>query len=152
MTNIWMQLLHMRCRPTVCYERLSSEDVRHAQHTRYINIHKLHPLPEKIGLGRSTDFLHSGTGYVENSRVRSVIDFFCWFHSEFFRTSTARPEKFNHDFSRDFLHSMEYPFYADVCHSANIRCKCYCETQVENSGRRTSGTTFYCKRTANVTK
>jgi len=50
--------------------------LRHAQHARDINIHKLHPLPENIGLSRSTDFLHSGTGYVENSRVRSVIDFF----------------------------------------------------------------------------
>ena len=49
--------------------------LRHAQHTRDINIHKLHPLPEKIGLGRSADFLHSGTGYIENSRVRSMIDF-----------------------------------------------------------------------------
>jgi len=34
----------------------------HAQHARDKNIHKLHPLPEKkIGLGRSADFLHSGT-------------------------------------------------------------------------------------------
>ena len=32
--------------------------LRHAQHARFINIHKLHPLPEKIGLG-SADFLHS---------------------------------------------------------------------------------------------
>jgi len=37
--------------------------LRHAQHTRDINIHKLHTLPEKIGLG-SADFLHSGTGYI----------------------------------------------------------------------------------------
>ena len=49
--------------------------LRHAQHARYINIHKLHPLPEKIGLGRSADFLHSGTANIENSRVRSMIDF-----------------------------------------------------------------------------
>jgi len=51
--------------------------LRHAQHARDINIHMLHPLPEKkIGLGRSADFLHSGTGYIENSRVRrSMIDF-----------------------------------------------------------------------------
>jgi len=35
--------------------------LRHAQHARDINIHKLHPLPEKNGLGRSVDFLHSGT-------------------------------------------------------------------------------------------
>ena len=33
--------------------------LRHAQHARDINIHKLHPLPEKIGLGRSAEFLHS---------------------------------------------------------------------------------------------
>jgi len=39
--------------------------LRHARHARYISIHKLHPLPEKIGLGRSADFLHSGTGYIE---------------------------------------------------------------------------------------
>ena len=49
--------------------------LRHAQHVRDINIHKLHPLPEKIGLGRSSDFPHSGIGYIENSRVRSMIDF-----------------------------------------------------------------------------
>jgi len=36
--------------------------LRHAQLARDINIHKLHQLPEKIGLGRSADFLHSGTG------------------------------------------------------------------------------------------
>jgi len=34
--------------------------LRHAQHALGINIHKFHPLPEKIGLG-SVDFLHSGT-------------------------------------------------------------------------------------------
>jgi len=34
--------------------------LRHIQHARDINIHKLHPLPEKIGLG-SADFLQSGT-------------------------------------------------------------------------------------------
>jgi len=79
--------------------------LRHAQHVRYINIHKLHPLPEKIGLGRSADFLHSGTGYIENSRARSMIDFFGRFQPEFFRTSTVRSEKFNHDFNHDFLHS-----------------------------------------------
>jgi len=37
--------------------------LRHAQQASDINIHKLHPLPEKIGLG-SADFLHSGTGCV----------------------------------------------------------------------------------------
>ena len=50
--------------------------LRHAQHVRDINIHKLHPLTEKnrLGrrLGRCADFLHSGTGYIENSRVRSL--------------------------------------------------------------------------------
>ena len=35
--------------------------LRHAQHVRDINIHKRHPLPEKIVFGRSADFLHSGT-------------------------------------------------------------------------------------------
>jgi len=34
--------------------------LRHAQHASDINIHKLHPLPEKIGLGCSAGFLHSG--------------------------------------------------------------------------------------------
>jgi len=38
--------------------------LRHAQHTHNINIHKLHPLRKKIGLG-CADFMHSGTGYVE---------------------------------------------------------------------------------------
>jgi len=47
----------------------------HAQHAHDINIHKLPPLPEKMGLGRSAEFLHSGTGYIENSRVRCMIDF-----------------------------------------------------------------------------
>jgi len=37
----------------------------HAQHAQDINIHKFHPLPEKIGLGHSADFLHGGTGYIE---------------------------------------------------------------------------------------
>ena len=35
---------------------------RHAQNAHDINIHKLHPLPQKIDLGRSAEFLHSGTG------------------------------------------------------------------------------------------
>jgi len=39
--------------------------IRHVQHARDINIHKLHPLPEKIGRGRSANFLHSETGYIE---------------------------------------------------------------------------------------
>jgi len=38
--------------------------LRHAQHVRDINIHKLHALTEKIGLG-SADFLHSAIGDVE---------------------------------------------------------------------------------------
>jgi len=33
--------------------------LRHAQHARDIHIHKLHQLPEKIGLGCSADFLDS---------------------------------------------------------------------------------------------
>ena len=61
-------------------------------------------------MGRSIDFLHSGTGYIENSRVRSIIDFCCRFQSEFFRTSTA-PEKYNHD----FLHSGT-PLLPTLCH------------------------------------
>jgi len=36
----------------------------------------------KSSLGRSADFLHSGTGYIENSRVRCIIDFLPM--SEFF--------------------------------------------------------------------
>ena len=35
--------------------------LRHAQQARDVNIHKLHPLPEIIGLGRSADFLHNET-------------------------------------------------------------------------------------------
>jgi len=37
-------------------------------------MHSTHPLPEKIGLG-SAKFLHSETDYIENSRVRPIIDF-----------------------------------------------------------------------------
>jgi len=57
--------------------------LRHAQHARDINIHTLHPLPEKIGLDRCADFLHSGTGYIQNSRVRSIIDFCADFSHSF---------------------------------------------------------------------
>jgi len=58
--------------------------LRHAQHARDINIHKLHPYyPKKIGLGRYADFMHSGTGYIENNRVRSMIDFFADFSQNF---------------------------------------------------------------------
>jgi len=77
---------------------------RHAQHAHDINMQKLHPLPEKIGLGRSAEFLHSGTGYIENRRVRSMTDF-CRFQSEFFRTSTGRSEKSNYDFNDENRHS-----------------------------------------------
>jgi len=52
--------------------------LRHAQHARDINIHKFHPLPQKNRLG-SADFLHNGTGYIEKSRVRSIIDLFADF-------------------------------------------------------------------------
>jgi len=79
--------------------------LRHGQHARDINIHKLHPLPEKIDLGRSADFLHSGTGYIENSRVRSMIDFFLPISVRIFRTSTAGSEKFSHDFNHENWHS-----------------------------------------------
>jgi len=34
--------------------------LRHAQHARYINIHKLHPLPEEIGVG-CVDFLRDSS-------------------------------------------------------------------------------------------
>jgi len=73
--------------------------LRHAQHARDINIYKLQPLPEKNCLGRPADYLHSGTGYIENSRVRSIIDF-CRFQSEFSRT-----EKSSHDFNHENRHS-----------------------------------------------
>ena len=79
--------------------------LRHAQHARDINIHKLHPYyPKKIGLGRYADFMHSGTGYIENNRVHVLLIFFR-FQSEFFRTSTARAEKLNHDFDHEDRHS-----------------------------------------------
>ena len=74
--------------------------LRHAQHARDIHIYKLHPLPEKIGLG-SADFMHSATGYIEIAAFVLLLTF-CQFQSEFFRTST---EKFNHDFNHDFLQS-----------------------------------------------
>ena len=80
--------------------------LRHAQLASDINIHKLHPLPEKIGLC-SVDFLHSGTRCTEIAVF--VLLIFCRFQSEFFRTRIARSEKFNHDFNHDFLH-MEHPF------------------------------------------
>ena len=74
----------------------------HAQHARDINIHKLHPLPEKIGLGRSADFLHSGTGYIEDSCVRSMINFLPISVGIF---QNERSGKFNHDFNHENRHS-----------------------------------------------
>jgi len=59
--------------------------LRYAQHARDINIHTLHPLPEKIGLG-SADLLHSGTGYIEMAVFVLLLIFFR-FQSEFFRTN-----------------------------------------------------------------
>jgi len=88
------------------------------------------PLPEKIGLGRSADFLHSGTGNIEN--VRSIIDFFLADFNQNFSERALLVLKnsvtisvtkidivepvtlkkpclfhadFNHDFNHDFLHS-----------------------------------------------
>jgi len=51
-------------------------------------------------LGRSADFLHSGTGYIENSPVRSMIDFFADFRQNFSERAllVLKSEKFNHDF------------------------------------------------------
>ena len=57
--------------------------LRYPERAHDINIHKLHPLPEKIGLGRSADFLHSGTGYIEIA-VFALLLIFCRFQSEFF--------------------------------------------------------------------
>ena len=59
----------------------------HAQHARDINIHKLHPLPEKNRLGPICRFSAQwNCGYIENSRVRSMIDFLSisvrMFHNE----------------------------------------------------------------------
>jgi len=75
------------CTCCVCYDRLISEHVlvitsctARARH-KY-SLSSIH-LPKKIGLGRSADFLHSGTGYIENSRVRSMIDFFADFSRNF---------------------------------------------------------------------
>ena len=64
------------CTCCVCYDCLSNAArmywlIHHAHHARDINMHKLHPLPEKNRLG---PLCHSGTGYIENSRVHSMID------------------------------------------------------------------------------
>jgi len=69
-----MQLLHML--------RLLSPSQQRACTGYYVIISSTH-FPKKIGLGRSADFLHSGTGYTENSRVRSMIDCFADFSQIF---------------------------------------------------------------------
>jgi len=79
--------------------------LRHAQHARYINIHKLHPFPEKIGLGRSADSLHSGTSCIENGGVLSMIDFFADFSQNFSERALLFLKKFNHDFNHKNRHS-----------------------------------------------
>ena len=56
--------------------------LRHAQHARYINIHKLHPLPEKKTITK--------IGTVEPVTLKKP----CLFHVDF-----------NHDFNHHFLHS-----------------------------------------------
>ena len=53
--------------------------LRHAQHVRYINIQKLHPL---------ADFLHSGTGYIEKA-----VFVPCRFQSRFQSTSRSGSDK-----------------------------------------------------------
>jgi len=72
--------------------------LRHAQHARCINHH---PLTEKIGFyGPLCRFSAQWNRlYIENSR-------FLRFQSEFFRTSTARSEKINHDFNHENRHSV----------------------------------------------
>ena len=86
--------------------------LRHAQHARDLNIHKLHPLPEKIGLSRSADFLHSGTGYIENSRVRSMIDFFADFSQNF--SERKIQSRFQSRFQLRFSAQWNTPFN-DIC-------------------------------------
>jgi len=78
--------------------------LRHAQQASDINIHKLHPLPEKIGLG-SADFLHSGTGCVA---VFVLILIFCRFQSKFFRIWKIQ-SRFQ---SRSTFCTVEHPFCA----------------------------------------
>ena len=73
MTNIWMQLLHMlRLLWPSQLRTCTGYYVMHS--TRVTTIHKLHPLPEKIGSGCANS-LHSGTGYIANSHDRSMIVF-----------------------------------------------------------------------------
>ena len=51
-TNTWMQLLHMLRLLWPSHQRgCTGYYVMHTHHARDINILKLHPLPEKIGLG-----------------------------------------------------------------------------------------------------
>ena len=57
--------------------------LRHAQHAHDINIHKLHPLPEKSAWAALPNFC--------------TVEPVTLFHADFNRD-------FNHDFSHDFLH------------------------------------------------
>jgi len=56
--------------------------VRHAQHACNINIHKVHPLPEKNWL-RLCRFSAQWNRLHRSSRVRSIIDFFADFSQNF---------------------------------------------------------------------
>jgi len=56
--------------------------LRHAQHARYINIHKLHPLPEK-------------------NRLCAALPIFCTVEP----VTLKKPCLFRADFNHDFLHS-----------------------------------------------
>jgi len=75
--------------------------LRHAQHVRDINIHKLHPLPEQNRLGLCG---FSAQWNQLHGPVRSII-YFLPISVRIFQndSSTARSEKFNHDFK--YLHS-----------------------------------------------
>jgi len=91
--------------------------LRHAQHAHDINIHELHPLPEKISLG-SADFPLSGTGYIEIV-VFLLLLIFCRFQLllknlitiSMTKIGTVEPATlkkpclFHADISHDFLHS-----------------------------------------------
>ena len=56
--------------------------LRHAQHARDINIHKLHPLPQENQLGLC-QFSAQWNWLRRNSRVHSIIDFFANFSQNF---------------------------------------------------------------------
>jgi len=113
MTNIRMQLLHMLSLLWPSQQRGCT-----AQHARDINIHSLHPLPEKIGLG-CADFLHCGTGYIEIAAFVLLL-IFCRFQSEFFRTTTACSEKkFNQDFNHKIFCTMDHPFNKTTSNDAD---------------------------------